>query len=405
MDSRSASSDPMAAIAQSTLTSGLVAFFIESLLFGVFGVTYGICVWILLLRDKVLGGSARNIVLFVASTLMFMLALVHAALDVHVVLNSFVTRGGDVERMSLVFDGWNALSSTLGAAKFGIYVTQVLVGDGFMAYRAYMVWDRSTRVIVLPVILLVGEIFIGYYISLSGPVMMSSLQADTVSCVDALVQAFFIISAVTNLLSTALIMGRILSSSVGTRDANTRDSSRGVKWRVFESILQSAAIYSVASISLAATSFTSPAIAFPALHSVFPSVIGIVFLLIVMRISINAASSNAPSDQPRRSMYQLNGSSCQIPGFSTPAVPTLDVERRNHHNSSPLSSPIAIHVSVSTMSDSESIALSADDMLHATEKMVDEETLRADDAQQSPRSPQLSLSSYHLNEVRWLSYA
>ena len=68
-------------------------------------------------------------------------------------------------------------------------------------------------------------------------------------------------------------MKRILTSSVGSHDVLPRDSCRGVKWRVLESILQSAAIYSVASISLAVTSFTSPTIAFPALHSVFPSVI------------------------------------------------------------------------------------------------------------------------------------
>lgn len=48
---------------------------------------------------------------------------------------------------------------------------------------------------------------------------------------------------------------------------------RNVTWRVVESILQSAAIYSVASISLAVTSFTSLTASFPACHSVFPSVI------------------------------------------------------------------------------------------------------------------------------------
>ena len=50
-------------------------------------------------------------------------------------------------------------------------------------------------------------------------------------------------------------------------------SARSIKWRVAESILQSAAIYSITSISLAVTSFVSPTIAFPACHSVFPSVI------------------------------------------------------------------------------------------------------------------------------------
>ncbi|PIL26567.1 hypothetical protein GSI_12325 [Ganoderma sinense ZZ0214-1] len=368
-----APNDPMATMTRSTLASGIAAFFVESLLFGAFAVTYGICTWILLFRDRGVGGSTRNVVLFSASSVIFVLALVHMALDLHVLLDTFVARGGDLQTEASVFDDWNALSNTLGAAKFGIYVTQVLVGDSFMAYRAYIVWDRSVRVVVLPAILLFGEVVIGYYISFSGPIVMKNLQTDVASCVDALVQAFFILSAVTNLLSTGLIMKRILTSSVGSHDVIPRALCRGAKWRVFESILQSAAIYSVASISLAATSFTSPTIAFPALHSVFPSVIGIVFLLIVVRITRSApagSGSGSAGELGRRSMHQLNGSSCQIPSLSlslstsTTAVHTVDVERRGRL-SSPLASPIAIHVSVSTTSDTAS-AEWAD---HGDEKM------------------------------------
>ncbi|KAM5539581.1 hypothetical protein V8D89_006690 [Ganoderma adspersum] len=358
---------------QPTLTSGIVAFFVEALLFGAFTVTYGICTWILLFRDRGGSGSTRNLVLFSASTVIFVLALVHVALDLHVLLDTFVTRGGDLQTESNIFNDWNALSNTLGAAKFGIYVTQVLVGDSFMAYRAYIVWDRSVRVIVLPAILLVGEVVIGYYISFSGPIVMKNLQTDTASCVDALVQAFFILSAVTNLLSTALIMKRILTSSVGSHDVIPRASCRGAKWRVFESILQSAAIYSVASISLAATSFTSPTIAFPALHSVFPSVIVRVPHLDLERVSLG-----------RRSMHQLNGSSCQIPSLnlSTAAVHAVDVERRGRL-SSPLSSPIAIHVSVLTTSDTSSIewpGLQGDEKTDVMEKMLPEDMSASEEA-------------------------
>ena len=213
-------------------------------------------------------------------------------------------------------------------------------------------------------------------------------------------------------------MKRILTSSVGSHDVIPRASCRGVKWRVFESILQSAAIYSVASISLAATSFTSPTIAFPALHSVFPSVIvrvlssphldlarvavmhartladthsllphahprlgvrqGIVFLLIVVRITRGAPSGSggSPAELGRRSMHQLNGSSCQIPSLnlSTAAVHAVDVERRGRL-SSPLSSPIAIHVSVSTTSDTSSVEwqdLQGDEKTDVMEKMLPE---------------------------------
>ena len=64
--------------ARSTLTSSLVALFVESLLFGVFAVLYAICTWLLVFRDArgARGRCLRDIVLFVASTLMFVLTLI-----------------------------------------------------------------------------------------------------------------------------------------------------------------------------------------------------------------------------------------------------------------------------------------------------------------------------------------
>lgn len=87
---------------------------------------------------------------------------------------------------------------------------------------------------------------------------------------------------------TALIMKRILWSpgsqgtsnstapgqpARGLRSQRQRQPRKSVQWRVVESLVQSAAIYSLASVSLAVTSFLSPAIGFPACHSVFPSII------------------------------------------------------------------------------------------------------------------------------------
>ena len=106
---------------------------------------------------------------------------------------------------------------------------------------------------------------------------------------------------------------------------------------------------------------------------------GIVFLLIVIRITRNTAAGS-PAELARRSMLQLNGSSCQIPNLSlsTTAVHAVDVERRGHL-SSPLSSPIAIHVSVSMTSDtaSDEWPSAGDEKLDVMEKMLSEDMLRS----------------------------
>ncbi|TBU35405.1 hypothetical protein BD311DRAFT_648225 [Dichomitus squalens] len=293
---------------------------------------------------------------------MFLLAVLHIAIDIHIALSSFLMEHWSIETIATRLDTFNAVADTFGAAKFAIYVTQLLIGDGVMIYRAYVVWDRSFKVIVLPCVFLAGELILGYFISLAGPYAPKSWAMNT----RALVNAFFLLSVVTNLLSSGLIMARVLSFTSRTEKFKrfSQDSQDGrfksVTRRVVESILQSAAIYSIASISLAVTSFANYTVAFPACHSVFPSVIGMVFLLIVMRIS---SSANATSRHGSM-LSQTGGSTLSLSSApSGEEKPGFDAERDGHGRSPSeqkdrwrLSSPIAIHVSVSRTSDYEEVA-------------------------------------------------
>ncbi|KAI0351211.1 hypothetical protein OH77DRAFT_1462363 [Trametes cingulata] len=327
------------AIARSTLVSGLISLFLESLFFGAFALVYGITTWILLFRDRPQGRTTRDLLFFGGSTVMFVLALVHMALDVHINLRGFLLESHDFLDMANLFDAFNGLIEPIGAVKFAIYVTQTFIGDGFMIYRAYIVWNRQWMVVVIPGILLLAEVVLGYVTSGLGTLDVSG------SRITACVNAFFILSVAANITSTALIMKRILWSQGGARERRARGSQRKtVQWRVVESLVQSAAIYSAASISLAVTSFLSPAIGFPACHSVFPSIIGIVFVLIVIRISLNAGGADVHRQTTLRHSI-AGGASCS----SLPAVlQTTDVQRFQ-----PVAAgrPIAIKVSVSTTSD------------------------------------------------------
>ncbi|KAI1787984.1 hypothetical protein LXA43DRAFT_895420, partial [Ganoderma leucocontextum] len=300
----------------------------------------------------------------------------HEAIDIHIMLSSFLTEHYNLVTIAVRLNALDAVTDRLGAAKFAVYVTQLLIGDGIMIYRAYVVWDRSFKVIIPPFILLAGELVLGYFVSLAGPYGPEAWGLN----ITVLSNAFFVLSVATNILSSGLIMARILwftsrtpklfRVSTGPQDGRLKSMT----WRVVESILQSAAIYSVASISLAVTSFASSTVAFPACHSVFPSVIGLVFLVIAMRISSSASASAAASRH--RSMLSANGTSalslsstlrltegsdCQGKG-AVEVDADADVEREGHSHAHVLErerterryrveSPIAIHVSVSTTSD------------------------------------------------------
>ncbi|KAI0742383.1 hypothetical protein C8Q80DRAFT_904402 [Daedaleopsis nitida] len=396
-------------VARPTLTSGLVALFVESLLFGAFTILYGVCAWFLVIQD-VRGArarSARDLLLFILSTLMYILTMIHVALDVHIALNTFVRSGGNVMQMQETLDMYNGLANSVGAAKFGIYVTQVLIGDGFMIYRAYIVWDRKLPIVVFPILLLAAEVVLGYYISFAGPLAMPQQSAG--SCVDALVNAFFVLSVVSNITSTGLIMIPILQSGGNIQDYLPYNASaRSIKWRVIESILQSAAIYSITSVSLAVTSFVSPTIAFPACHSVFPSVIGIVFLLIVARICWNANAA-CSADLPRHSMVQVqvqagahahtnaNGAAYSYPNIPNTVARISRAPDPPHSPSSLRSLPIAIHVSVSTTSDRESVSSYEPGSASSIAKMLSDSDSDLDDAEIPMPMPTSPTSDHELD--------
>ena len=44
----------------------------------------------------------------------------------------------------------------IDVAKDVIYTTTILIGDGFFVYRLFVVWNRSWRITVMPLLLLTG---------------------------------------------------------------------------------------------------------------------------------------------------------------------------------------------------------------------------------------------------------
>ncbi|KAI9061915.1 hypothetical protein FKP32DRAFT_906658 [Trametes sanguinea] len=316
---------------RSTLISAIVAFCLESFLFGAFAVAYGIAVWMLLLSERPPGRMKQDVVLFSASTAMFLLAFLHVALDMTINLRTFLSDGRELSILAKTFDSLNGLENPIGVVKSILYITQSLIGDSFMLYRAYVVWDRSWRVIILPSFILFADVVIGYATSFLG-------SKAPAGCVNA----FFVWSFMTNAIASGLIMRRILVAQ-GYRDNQLqRMQFRSMRRRVIESLFQSAAIYSVGSISLAITAFISPDVGFTACHSIFSSIIGLVFVLVVIRIRHGAGSTMA--DGQRSTMHQsvtegyLGAQGAVQLGVLHPSPTTL---RR----------PIAIAVSISATSD------------------------------------------------------
>ncbi|KAL1938115.1 hypothetical protein VTO73DRAFT_11944 [Trametes versicolor] len=229
----------------------------------------------------------REWVLLGTSTTMFGLALAHVALSLKLTLIGFVANGDTVCGVFMALESWE-FESPLWFARLGIYVTQTLIGDVFMIYRVFLVWNRSWKVIFLPTILCLVHGVCGY-VTLGGLLRVYAAGFDLPANIFTLL-AFFCLSFTSNVLCSVLIIWRVFRSADQYMPPSTRLKLFGM---VVEAIVQSAAIYSMASISLIITNVESIDIGFEACLSIFPPLIGLVFSFIVLRMARSSAEDVA----------------------------------------------------------------------------------------------------------------
>ena len=83
----------------------------------------------------------------------FLARLQHLAIDVQRADQGLVVHGNSPNGST---DFFNTLSNPTLVVKDVIYITQTLLGDAFVTYRLFMVWNRSWPIIVFPILLLLG---------------------------------------------------------------------------------------------------------------------------------------------------------------------------------------------------------------------------------------------------------
>ncbi|KAI0800856.1 hypothetical protein C8Q74DRAFT_449799 [Fomes fomentarius] len=258
-------------------TAEFISFFLETLCFGILTVLYALAFWIILWRS----GKRWNRLAFTTATLMFILAFAHLAIDVQRAYVALVSH-------ALLGDGATILFSDTRAptyiAKSVIYVTQTLLGDGFMVYRIYVIWSRSWLVTSGPILLLAGSAFSGYGACYDLTKSLSTITSPWFA-------AFLAISTIFNFLSGALIILRISRSKRWVRRYSAVPPMSGQN--VLETFIQSAAIYSVVLISLFVTYILG---ANPEMFGVdmLTPLIGITFTLVIIRIGLVETAAEKP---------------------------------------------------------------------------------------------------------------
>ncbi|KAI1793964.1 hypothetical protein LXA43DRAFT_1092322 [Ganoderma leucocontextum] len=250
------------------------SFFFESLFFGIFLVLYGVALWVRMRRR---GDRVRRVVLQVgASTLMLLLAGAHLVVVVARGYEAFVDQGG--HRKSAFRYFVDAGKPTF-MAKMVIYVTQTLLGDIVMAYRAFIVSGYKSGTIVVPAVLLVATAVTGYGACIEYPRADWSWLSIGHNSGSQWLATFLVLATVSNLFTTTLIILFIHRSSRYARKLGSIPvaARRGV----VATIIQSAVLYTVALFFLLVTFIANVNPEMFCIDALTP-LIGISFTLIIV---------------------------------------------------------------------------------------------------------------------------
>ncbi|KAH9856094.1 hypothetical protein C2E23DRAFT_857141 [Lenzites betulinus] len=254
------------------LPSYTASTFAESMLFGAYAVVFLMGAWSLLHLSYLRRPSRRDLIILSFNTVMFLLALSH------IILSILVTQYSSLDAISNGMYNASNMLSNIGSARFSIYVTQTLICDTFMTYRTFVIWERQWKMIVIPGILLFLDAVSGYISTTTAGNSLFTMILFPCSSFSA------------NSVSTALIMGRVFTSTDGLQP------TRSTLYRkVIRAIVQSAALYSTASVTLLLAVIISPNSVYATCLTFFPPFIGLIFSLVILRLARRSDAKSAPS--------------------------------------------------------------------------------------------------------------
>ncbi|KAK0482382.1 hypothetical protein IW261DRAFT_1562073 [Armillaria novae-zelandiae] len=179
------------------------------------------------------------------------------------------------------------------------WVLTVLVADAFLIYRTFIVWMNKCTVVVVPLLLFVADAGAGIYVLVilakSTTMLHRQLNAN---------RAFGVMTLVVNVVCTALISYRIW---IVRRNVSGTRLGPDPLTGVIALIVESAVVYTVLLICLIIT-LGLGSFVYYVLFDIQSAVIGIVFSMIIIRVSQGQAHGDTSTDAVVSSVIRWQGS-------------------------------------------------------------------------------------------------
>ncbi|KAL0068000.1 hypothetical protein AAF712_004903 [Marasmius tenuissimus] len=250
--------------------AGLIGMLLE-------GIMYGIYLIVSLQTLRILCKKAVPgfVFMYLASTgfMLFVLITLTMGVDIQITMKLFFS-GNDAPPIEI--------SIKLARLRYGIYVSLTMIADIFMVYRVFAVWSRSLVASAIPCLLSIAGIICGGLLAAN----YSDLAFRTPEAT-GLLTAFYCITLLLNLLCTALIAIKLYISERETE----LSSSLRLRWTSVV-VIESAALYLTCIIVVVVCNVVrADSVHLVALITA-PSIVGLTFSSIVIRIASSDRSSS-----------------------------------------------------------------------------------------------------------------
>ncbi|KAJ6468216.1 hypothetical protein C8R45DRAFT_1105592 [Mycena sanguinolenta] len=227
--------------------------------------------WTLLFYKKKKTQGTVHLYLLLTTGLMFIVVTMRCIIDTY--------------RCATAFDNAEVdpgpPNSVLGILGTTCWVVLTIVADVFIVYRAFVVWDRSRPVVIIPSLLVLANLIVGIF------ALMALADSDTSlwSPVDWM-NAFISLTLCTNIICTSLISFRIIRVHRGVAWMASTDSNRDTI-RLVSIIVESAAVYSAMLVATLVVARLRGFAIYILVDCLSPTIvrIGLVFSSIVIRVS------------------------------------------------------------------------------------------------------------------------
>ncbi|KAK0205475.1 hypothetical protein DFS33DRAFT_1383381 [Desarmillaria ectypa] len=268
-----------------TLTNqeaSIIALFVESAFWGIFLVTFGLCLRALLWSNmgfKPYSQIDRPMVAICIAMPIF--ATVNLGLNVLRAVESVGPSG--------ISEQFTNLGSATETVKFFCVNVQTLIADAMLTYRVWVIYSKSWVAALIPAILWLGVLVT----AILNIIVLHSIHSEALTTAKSLrpiVTSFWSISIALNIIATMLIVVRIYGVDRSNAEFSiaSRSTTRSRRYsrlqQIMRIVIESGALYTSVAITTCAT-YVSGSPSVYVTSAIEMQTVGIAFNLIIIRVS------------------------------------------------------------------------------------------------------------------------